>query len=217
MNIKSFVFNRNNTNTYIVSDESSHEAIIIDLGCCSDKEFDRFDRYMKDEQLIIKQCICTHLHFDHIWGITYLLDRYGIKTKASKLDEYLIEWNKMSAIFMNIDNKEKELLNYNSFIWLEHIPSKIVIGEYTFQIISTPGHSPGSVSLYNESKGVLFSGDVLFENAYGRTDLEGGDSELLKHTITSLLKFPNEVMVFPGHGPHFTVGYRKKVVNQKTR
>ena len=160
MRIKSFVCNRNQTNTYVISDEMSHETIIVDCGCCSDFEFSRISKYIDEEKLIVKHSFCTHLHFDHMWNI--------------------------------------------------------YLGDMVFDIISSPGHSLGSISLYNELKGVLFCGDVIFENGYGRTDFEGGNIEQLKNSIKEILNLPNKVIVFPGHGNSFTVGERKQTYKNYT-
>lgn len=210
MKIKSFVFNRNQTNTYVVSDEKSHEAIIIDGGCSSQTEFERLTRYIDEESINVKFCICTHLHYDHMLGASYINDRFGLKTIASLKDEYNLEWNKMSAIFMAIDGNERFLLNYNSFIWIEKVHSQLSIGNDYFQILETPGHSEGSISLYSESKKIIFSGDVIFEQGYGHTDFEGGNLDTLRKSIEILLDHPQNVTIFPGHGRPFKIEERLK-------
>lgn len=216
MRIKSFVCNRNQTNTYVISDEMSHETIIVDCGCCSDFEFSRISKYIDEEKLIVKHSFCTHLHFDHMWGQSFIHEKYGIETIASTQDKYNLEWNRMCSVFMNMTEKEKELLGYNSFIWLSNTFPNIYLGDMVFDIISSPGHSLGSISLYNELKGVLFCGDVIFENGYGRTDFEGGNIEQLKNSIKEILNLPNKVIVFPGHGNSFTVGERKQTYKNYT-
>lgn len=208
MKIKSFVFNRNQTNTYVVSDEESHEAIIIDCGCCSITEYERLTRYIDEESLVIKYSVCTHLHYDHIYGVSYIYERFGLKTIASVKDEYNLEWNKMCSIFMGIDENERKLLKCNSFEWVEDSHTQVTIGNSKFLILETPGHSEGSISLYCESKRIIFSGDVIFEHGYGRTDFEGGSDDVLKKSIQLLLNLPGEVTIFPGHGNPFKIEER---------
>lgn len=210
MKIKSFVFNSNQTNTYIISDEVSHKATIVDCGCNSEYDFNRIIKYVDDEKLHIQRSVCTHLHFDHIWGLSFVYSKYGIETMASKLDEYNLDWNRMCSVFMDIGDNEKALLDFKSFIWIENLETEFYIGDNRLSILKTPGHSLGSVSYYCDNKGVLFSGDVLFENGYGRTDFEGGDSKTLEHSIHSLLDLPEEVIVFPGHGKSFKVSDRRR-------
>lgn len=152
MRIKSFVNNRNKTNTWIISDEESHEAMIIDCGCCSDAEFFRISKYIDDENLRVKHSLCTHLHFDHVWGLQYIFDTYGVKTIANHRDEYILEWNRMCSVFMNLDDKERSLLDYDTFIWLSEASTSLSVGDCCFSIIETPGHTPGSISFLTDQK-----------------------------------------------------------------
>ena len=82
-----------------------------------------------------------------------------------------------------------------------------------FRVIHSPGHTPGSICLYNEEEGILFSGDTIFKNGYGRTDFPGGDQQTLFNSIRKLLQLPDETMVLPGHGPSTTIAEFKRYIS----
>ena len=208
MIIQSFVFNKNQVNTYIVSDEITKETLIIDCGCTSQEDFNKIVSYVNENKLSLKYSFCTHLHFDHMFGINYIYDKYHIMTKACILDYDLLEWNKLCCVLMGLSNEEKELLSTEHIQWIEEPYEKLMIGNNVFSVISTPGHSPGSISFHCESKKVIFCGDVLFKNGQGRTDFDGGDSSTLKHSIEYILNLGKETLVLPGHYQLFRVKNR---------
>ena len=208
MVIQSFVFNKNQVNTYIVSDEITKETMIIDCGCTSKEEFNKIVSYVFENRLIIKYSICTHLHFDHMFGINYIYNNYHIMTKACIQDIDLLEWNNLCSVLMGLSNEEKELLSTEHIQWIEEPYEKLMIGNNVFSVISTPGHSPGSISFHCESKKVIFCGDVLFKNGQGRTDFDGGDSSTLKHSIEYILNLDKDTLVLPGHYQPFRVKNR---------
>ncbi len=205
MVIQSFVFNKNQVNTYIVSDEITKETMIIDCGCTSKEEFNKIVSYVFENRLIIKYSICTHLHFDHMFGINYIYNNYHIMTKACIQDIDLLEWNNLCSVLMGLSNEEKELLSTEHIQWIEEPYEKLMIGNNVFSIISTPGHSPGSISLHCEPKKVIFSGDVLFINGLGRTDFDGGDFSALKQSIEYILNLDKDTLVLPGHYQPFRI------------
>ena len=156
MVIQSFVFNKNQVNTYIVSDEKTKEAMIIDCGCTSQEEFNKIVSYVDENQLSVKYSFCTHLHFDHMFGVNFICETYHLMTYACRLDIGLLEWNKLCSVFMELDEKEKSLLSANCFQWIERPFEKFLIGDNLFTIISTHGHSSGSISLYCEKRMLSF-------------------------------------------------------------
>ena len=208
MVIQSFVFNKNQVNTYIVSDEITKEAMIIDCGCTSQEEFDKIISYVNKNQLSFKYSFCTHLHFDHIFGINFIYETYHLMTYACRLDMELQEWNKICSAFMGLNDDEKKLLATNNIQWIEKPFDKFQLGNNVFTIISTPGHSPGSISIYCETKKVLFCGDVLFINGQGRTDFDGGNSSDLVKSIDFILNLDEETLVLPGHYQPFRIKNR---------
>lgn len=211
MIIQSFVFNKNQVNTYIVSDEITKETIIIDCGCTSHDEFNKIVRYVDENHLNIKYSICTHLHFDHMFGINYLYDKFLINTIACNLDIDMLEWNKLCSVFMELSDQEKELLSTNHIIWIKEPFENLTIGDNIFTIILTPGHSPGSISLYCETKMIVFCGDVLFRSGQGRTDFDGGNTLQLMESIKYLLSLNEEALILSGHYQPFKVKERKRM------
>ena len=205
MVIQSFVFNKNQVNTYIVSDEITKEAMIIDCGCTSQEDLDRIVSYVSENKLIFKYSFCTHLHFDHIFGINFIYETYHIMTHAYSLDMELLEWNKLCSVFMRLNDNEKNLLETNYIQWIEKPFDKFQLGNNEFTIISTPGHSPGSISIYCETKKVIFCGDVLFINGQGRTDFDGGNSSDLVQSIDFILNLNKETLVLSGHYQPFRI------------
>ena len=208
MVIQSFVFNKNQVNTYIVSEEITKEAMIIDCGCTSQEEFDKIISYVNKNQLSFKYSFCTHLHFDHIFGINFIYETYHLMTYACRLDMELQEWNKICSAFMGLNDDEKKLLATNNIQWIEKPFDEFQLGNNEFTIISTPGHSPGSISIYCETKKVLFCGDVLFINGQGRTDFDGGNSSDLVKSIDFILNLDEETLVLPGHYQPFRIKNR---------
>ena len=134
MVIQSFVFNKNQVNTYIASDETTNEAMIIDCGCTSQEEFDKIASYVNENKLSLKYSFCTHLHFDHMFGINYIYDKYHIMTKACILDYDLLEWNKLCSVLMGLSYEEKELLSTEHIQWIEEPYEKLMIGNNVFSV-----------------------------------------------------------------------------------
>lgn len=198
MLIEKFAVGPLETNCYIVSDEESKEALIIDPG----DEPDLLVDYIKGNDLILKYIVCTHCHFDHIAVLSDIKEATEASVVIHKDDLDLY------------NNIQKQGLMWGFELEPLPVPDKFVsngdiltIGKSEFIIIHTPGHSPGGLCLL--SGGILFSGDTLFYGSVGRTDLPGGDIEKLKKSFKELMKLPEETIVMPGHGPETTIGKEK--------
>ncbi len=187
MKIRSITVGSINTNCYIVTDEK--ETLIIDPGGDSD----RIIKVIEDKLLKPKLCLLTHAHFDHVLAVNEIIERYKIPLLLSRKDLFLLKE------VTDFEKVEKSL----EFIDEE---SSISLGNTTFQIIETPGHTPGSVSLYSEEKKVAFVGDLLFvEGFVGRTDFEYGNERTLHNSIERVLMLPSSICIYPGHGPSFLI------------
>lgn len=201
MEIQSFVFNPVQENTYIIWDETG-ECAIVDAGCFNQKEFDKLDNFMKSKNLKPVKLINTHGHFDHIFGIEQCRKAYNLKWEAHYGDNSWVEGVQAKAALFGIPVQpvalpEVELNDGDS----------VCFGDSTLKVIYVPGHSPGSICFYEERSKILITGDVLFNGSIGRSDLPGGDYETLIEGIKSkLMILPNDVDVFPGHGPATTIG-----------
>lgn len=206
MTIKQFTFNPFQENTYIVYDETN-EAVIIDAGCIFDAEKQALKQFITDNLLTVKHVLNTHLHLDHQFGNKFLHDTYGLKPKAHKEDEFLLEnvVAQAKSFGFPINEEAQELGNYI----VEN--QEVLFGNSTLKAIHVPGHSPGSVAFYCEKENLVFVGDVLFSGSIGRTDLVKGDYATLILSITKkLLPLPDSTVVYSGHGPATTIGYEKQ-------
>ncbi len=205
MEIKQFIFNMFQENTYVLTDEEKN-CVIIDPGCFFEEEKQRLVDHIKENNLKITRIIHTHLHLDHIFGCKTLFDEFGVRPEAHAMDEFLLD------IFPTYGKKfgiEDEL---------KCVPLKgylndgdvITIGDSELHVIHTPGHSPGGVCYYEPKENILFSGDSLFMGSIGRTDLEKGNGHDLIHSVKEkLMVLPERTTIFPGHGPKTTVGFEK--------
>lgn len=202
--IKNFVFNQFQENTYLVWDDSL-ECMVVDPGCYEASELNELTSFIEAKQLKPVVLANTHCHIDHILGNLAISDLY--KLPLSLHQEELITYqdaNKWAAMF-----GMKDIEQPKSLLFLEE-GNSINFGNNSFKVLFTPGHSVASISFYHESTGILFSGDVLFKGSVGRTDLPGGNFNILKQSIhQKLFALPNETKVYSGHGPATTIGFEK--------
>jgi len=205
MHIKIFTFNPLQENTYVLYDETK-EAVIIDAGCFLPEEEKALKKFIHEHDLKLKHLLNTHLHFDHQFGNRFAFDTYGIAPEAHKDDEFLN------------DNFARQTRAYGFENFGEAQPLKgyiadgetIKFGNTELIAIHVPGHSPGSLVYYCKKDGVLFSGDVLFLESIGRTDLPGGDyATLVTGIAKKLFCLPDNTVVYPGHGDSTTIGHEK--------
>lgn len=203
LRIKTFTFNPFQENTYVLS--SGKEAFIIDPGCYEDHERQALDKYIADEQLKPVLLINTHGHIDHVLGNDHIKSRYHLPLAIHAADVPVLKAVKAYAS------------NYGFPGYTEAEPDRLLIegeticlGDTECRVMFLPGHAPGHIGLYFSSAAKLISGDVLFRESIGRTDLPGGDHGTLIQSITQqVFLLPDEVEVFPGHGPTTTVGHEK--------
>ncbi len=185
-------------NCFIVADENSNEAIVIDPG----DEPDRILEVVKDNNLKVKYIVCTHAHFDHIGAVTEIKEETGAKIIIHKDELEIYEGARDQAAFWGYELAP--LPEPDIFV---NEGDNIGFGNLSFVVIHTPGHSPGGISLYSEN--VVFTGDTLFAGSVGRTDFYGGDIERLRKSFVRLLSLPPETKVFSGHGPSSTIQREK--------
>jgi glyoxylase-like metal-dependent hydrolase (beta-lactamase superfamily II) len=188
------------TNCYVVGCEETGEGVIIDPG----DEAGRILAEVKAAGLTIKYVLNTHAHFDHILANAPVVEATGAPLAIHPLDLPLLREKGGAALFgidapaspePDIELAEGQTLSF---------------GNYTFQVLFTPGHTPGHVSFYEANAGVIFDGDVLFAGSIGRTDLPGGDYETLMHSIQEkLMILPDETIVYSGHSEPTTIGVER--------
>ena len=205
MNIERFVFNPLEENTYVLYDETK-ECVIIDPGCYDKDERAELASFINQNGLKPVKLLNTHCHVDHVLGNSFVKQTFGVKLYIHKEDEVVLRAVKVYAPHYGIfDYQETEA---DEFIE-EGTP--ITFGNQQLKVLFVPGHAPGHVAFYHEASRQVIAGDVLFRNSIGRTDLPGGNSQTLVNSIhTKIFTLPDDVTVFPGHGPETTVGYEKK-------
>jgi len=204
--IKSFVFNTFSVNTYVLSDKYSSKCIIIDPGCHTSEEKKLVTSYIEKNKYKPEYIINTHNHVDHILGNNALKEEYNIPIKCHKEDLYLIN---NAVEYANLFGFKMEQ-PFQPDIFLEENDT-IKIGQSSLHIVHVPGHSPGSIALINHEQKFIITGDVLFQGSIGRTDLPGGNYEIILNSIKSkLLPIGDTYTIYPGHGDKSTIGVEKK-------
>ena len=207
MEIAIFQFSMFGINTYLVFDPETKECAVIDPGMSTPEEEKAIENFIEEKGLKLTHIINTHLHIDHVAGIPFLRKKYGAPILAHEGDKFLGEGLAQQARMFGLD------LPLDKIEISEYIKAgdKIKIGKGELEVISVPGHSKGSVALYDKAGGYLISGDALFKGSIGRTDLPGGNyRELIDSIESELLSLPDSTVVFPGHGPSSTIGEEKQ-------
>jgi glyoxylase-like metal-dependent hydrolase (beta-lactamase superfamily II) len=207
MKIKQIQNNPFQENTYIVWDEATLEAAIIDCGALFPQEEERIEEFINDNKLKVKYILNTHLHLDHCFGNAWAAERYEVLPMAHEDDETLLaRMGEQAHMFgLPFEVKTEKLGRYLKD------GDVLMLGNNEIKVIHTPGHSRGGLCFYISSTGWLISGDSLFEGSIGRTDLEGGSYATLIKSITEhLMILPEETVVYPGHGAYTTIGEEKK-------
>lgn len=205
INVQFFTFGPIQENTYILSNEKG-EALIIDPGCYFSAEQETLKNYISGAGLNPVQLLNTHCHFDHIFGNKWVAETYHLEPFIHPLEERMLQLAPASALMYGLGFD-----NYKGPLHFLKEGDGLQFGNHTFQILFTPGHSPGSISFYCSEQNFVVSGDVLFYESIGRSDLPGGSQQHLLQSIqTRLFTLPGETVVYSGHGPQTTIGYEKK-------
>ncbi len=185
------------TNAYILSNQQK-ECVIFDPGGDGQKLIATLNR----QGLKPLAILLTHAHFDHIGAVDEVRNQYCIKVYIHESEKNWLGDSSLNGSRFFMGNEVR--INHADVLLKEE--GKLTVGSFTFELFHTPGHSPGSVSFYHEEAEVVFSGDALFAGSIGRTDLPGGNSELLLSSIhKKLLSLPEETIVLSGHGPETTI------------
>jgi hydroxyacylglutathione hydrolase len=204
--LEKFVFNSFSENTYIIWDNQSSEAMVVDPGCSGENEEKELENFISERGLHIKYLVSTHCHIDHIFGCTFIKEKYNPIFLAPEKDLPLLQNALKQAEMFGVGIKKP--LQPDQFLSEE---LHLTLNQSKVTFIFTPGHTPGEFCLYLEKEKILISGDVLFKESIGRTDLWGGDYRTLIDSITTkLLTLPEDIKVYPGHGQETTIGHEKE-------
>ena len=205
LNIKKFVFNPFSENTFVINDEKNN-AIIIDPGCYYPHEEQELNNYLTQNNFIVNNILHTHSHLDHMFGTASLSKNYNAKIYIHKEDEITYTAFEKVCSTYGIPIKAQPISKLNYF----DLKNGFQLGDNHFEIRFVPGHAPGHVVFYNQENNFVINGDCLFQGSIGRTDLPGGNHELLLASIKKeLFTLPNHTVVYCGHGPETTISEEK--------
>jgi hydroxyacylglutathione hydrolase len=205
LKVQSFVFNAFQENTYVLYDETK-ECVIIDPGCVDREEHDELAAFISAQDLKVKLLLNTHCHVDHVLGNFFVKEKYKTRLLIHAADLPTLKAVKVYAP------------NYGLYQYQDSTPDGfldegdvVTFGEQSLKVLFVPGHAPGHIAFYDGKSQTLIGGDVLFYNSIGRTDLPGGNFETLIDSIhRKLFTLPDDVKVYPGHGPETTIGFEKR-------
>lgn len=202
LEIKSFCFGPFATNTFVVRDEQNN-VLLIDPACSCQYEQQQLYTYVRSLNTPPSSfhIIATHGHLDHLWGATWATEQWHTPVLMHEADIPLAEAMQDQYDLFGVRMKA------------EPFPiEKLQPSVFHFQLLHTPGHTPGSICLYWPADKVLLSGDTLFRMGYGRTDLPGGNMGQLIDSLERLFKLPADTKVYPGHGDFTTIGAENRSV-----
>lgn len=183
------------TNCYVLIDDATKKAIVVDPG----DEGDKIVQLIKDLNVEVEAILLTHAHFDHIGAVDAVRDAFDVPVYIHEIEK---EWLGNPAL--NGSGKYAQLPDVINREADYHLTdeTELTIGPFHFKLYHTPGHSPGSVTYHLKNHDVAFVGDVIFRQSIGRTDLVGGSMEtLLKSIHDHILTMDETTILYPGHGP----------------
>ncbi len=199
--IATFCFNPFQENTYIIS-HANKDCWIIDPGCYTLQEQKRLTQYIEQHALRPVKLINTHCHLDHIYGNKFIATEYNLELGIHKKELDILHRAEIGARMFGAKIPERQEPGY--FIEEHEI---LQLADVSFDVLFTPGHSPGSICFHNTEEQYVIVGDVLFLGSIGRTDLPGGDYDtLIKSIKTELLVLDAPTEIYNGHGPSTTIG-----------
>ena len=203
--VAALVFSPFQENTYVVYGTSGR-AVVIDPGCYGADEERELQRFLADADLTPTRLLNTHGHLDHIFGNAFVAATYGlpVETHRGELPVYAAAPAVATQYGIPFPKPSPTPTVFHE------AGEPIDCGDFTFEVILAPGHSPASIAFYCRAGGFVIGGDVLFRDSIGRTDLPGGDhATLLRSIREQFLVLPDETVVYPGHGPETTIGYER--------
>lgn len=201
-----FEFNPFAENTCIVFDDSG-ECVIFDPGCYDQEEREQLQQFIEKNGLRPVRLINTHCHLDHVFGNAFVAKTWNLELEIHAGELPVLERFPQVCQMYGVPFAEMSPMP-GRFIEAGDL---VEFGQTQLKVLFTPGHSPASLSFYCKEEGFVVAGDVLFYESIGRTDLPGGNTELLLQSIRSqLFTLPDETLVYPGHGPATTIRHEKE-------
>lgn len=205
MTIRIFHFNPIQVNTMVLHDKTG-EAVIVDPGNCQSYEDSQLQEYISEHKLTVKYIINTHPHIDHIAGNRWCVEEFKAPLYCHEAGMPI--YNKAYAYGAAFGISADKMPQPDMFL-KEH--NEIHFGNQVLEVLYTPGHCDGSISLYNAQDKFVICGDLIFEGSIGRSDLPTGNPSLLIQMIQEkILVLDDDTVIYPGHGPATTVGQEKQ-------
>ena len=205
ISVQFFTFNPFQENTYVLFSDDG-QAIIVDPGCYEKQENEELLSFIEEKKLRVVQLINTHCHIDHVLGNQLVAATFSLELFIHKYEEQVLAFAPQTGAMYGVP-----FTHYDGPLHFLAAGDKVQLGKDELDVLLTPGHSPGSICLYNAAGNFVIAGDVLFKDSIGRTDLPGGNHEALLQSIrTTLFTLLGDTIVYPGHGPSTTIGYEIK-------
>ena len=204
LTVKYFTFSPVQENTYVLYN-AEKQCCIIDPGCYFGNERNELKDFISTASLTPQLLLNTHCHLDHVFGNEFVFTTYGTVLHLHEKEKPVLDLAPVYGKNWNLpfDHYRHDLVYLKA-------GDIIHIGDDQLKVLFAPGHSPGHVCFYCEAQQFVIGGDVLFRKSIGRTDLPGGDFEILINSIRQqLFVLPDSVTVYPGHGEPTTIGYEK--------
>ena len=205
LSVKEFTFSPLQENTYLLYN-AQRDCWIIDPGCYTDEEKRVLGDFIAAQGLKPVALLNTHCHLDHVFGNQWVQTQYGLSLQLHAQEKRVLEYAPAAGLMWNMPFE-----TYQGPLQTLEAGQLLQLGEDVLEVLFVPGHSPGHIAFYSSKQGFVISGDVLFRESIGRTDLPGGNHAQLISSIRNVLfALPDETVVYSGHGIVTTIGYEKK-------
>jgi len=202
LKIEAFVISPIGSNCYVLYDDETREAVIVDPG---DTALGPVFSFIEDEALTVQAIWATHGHFDHVMGVDVVREKYRVQAWVHEADAPL--WAGVAEVTMKWLHRSVPSLAAPDLFWKDG--DVVVLASHVFQVLHTPGHSPGSVCLVHQN--IAITGDTLFAGSIGRTDLPLSDGQAMQLSLIRLLAtLADSVALYPGHAGDSTMGIERQ-------
>ncbi len=204
--IQAFEFSPFSENTYVIADDTTRDAVIIDPGCYEQAEKEALSQFITSHQLTVRYLLLTHAHLDHVFGVAYVKRKYNVKAYLHELDQVIFNDVPTRCAVFGLRGYEPSEID-------AHVKEgdQIRFGSIVLDVVFVPGHAPGHVAYINHAERYIVGGDVLFQRSIGRTDFPySNHADLVNSIRTEFYTLPDDYTVYAGHGGPTTIGQEKR-------